>query len=256
MPIAEGIAYAEHRGGPRSTGRPPLLLIHGAGGSRLVWPGAIRRMPGEWVFALDLPGHGRSPAPAEASIEAYADRLQRWMRALSLPPAILIGHSMGGAIALQAALSSSGVAGIGLIASGARLRVEPALLTGLEQRAGYRDLLGRLNQRWFAPRAEAALVELSERRLAQADPAAVVSDFRACDRFDLLDRMGEIRLPALVVCGLQDQMVPEKYCRTLAYRLSGAHLVFVPDAGHMLMLEQPEAVRAALRGFLDREFGG
>lgn len=256
MPIAEGIAYAEHRGGPRSTGRPPLLLIHGAGGSRLVWPGELRRMPGEWVFALDLPGHGRSPAPAEASIEAYTDRLQRWMRALDLPPAVLIGHSMGGAVALQVALSSPRVAGIGLIASGARLRVEPALLAGLEQPDSYRKLLGQLNRRWFAPGAEPALIRLSERRLAEANPAVVAADFQACDRFDVLDRLGELRLPALVVCGLQDQMVPEKYCRTLAYRLAGAHLVFVPDAGHMLVLEQPEAVSTALRGFLEREFGG
>jgi pimeloyl-ACP methyl ester carboxylesterase len=49
-------------------------------------------------------------------------------------------------------------------------------------------------------------------------------------------------------------MVPEKYCRTLAYRIPGAHLEFVPDAGHMVMLEQPEAVTRSLQRFLDREF--
>ncbi len=255
MPIAEGIAYAEHRGGPRSTGRPPLLLIHGAGGSRLVWPGAIRRLPGERVLALDLPGHGRSPAPAEDSIEAYSERLGHWMRALDLPPAVLVGHSMGGAIALQAALDGPGVAGIALVASGGRLRVDPALLAGLRQAAGYRELLRDLNRRWFAPAADPALLQLSERRLAEVDQQVVAADFQACDRFDVLDRLGQVRVPALVVCGLQDQMMPERYCRKLAYGIPGAHLVFVPDTGHMPMLEQPQALVKALRSFLDREFG-
>ena len=254
MPVVEGIAYAEHRGGPRSTGRPPLLLLHGAGGSRLVWPGALRRMDGERVFALDLPGHGRSPGPAEAGIEAYVARLEQWMQQVGLGQAILIGHSMGGAIALQAALSLPAIAGIGLIASGGRLRVDPSLLDGLAQSPGYRQTLRELNRRWFAPQAEAALVRLSEQRLAEAPQGLLAADFLACDRFDVLERLGEVRVPTLVVCGLQDQMVPEKYCRTLAYGIPGAHLEFVPDAGHMLMLEQPQAATRALQRFLDREF--
>jgi pimeloyl-ACP methyl ester carboxylesterase len=254
LPIAEGIAYAEHGGGPRSSGRPPLLLIHGAGGSRLVWPAQLRRLPGARVFALDLPGHGRSPGPVEETIEAYVARLERWMVRLGLGPAILVGHSMGGAIALQAALNLAQVAGIVLLASGGRLRVDPSLLEGLSQSGGYRQTLRDLNRRWFAPQAQATLVRLSEQRLAEAPREVVEADFRACDRFDVLDRLSEVGVPALAVCGLLDQMIPEKYCRTLVYGIARSHLEFVPDAGHMLMLEQPEAVAAAVQRFLEREF--
>jgi pimeloyl-ACP methyl ester carboxylesterase len=254
LPIAEGIAYAEHGGGPRSSGRPPLLLIHGAGGSRLVWPAPLRRLPGSRVFALDLPGHGRSPGPAEETIQAHVARLERWMAQLGLGPVILVGHSMGGAIALQAALSLAQVAGIVLIASGGRLRVDSTLLEGLSHGGGYRQTLRDLNRRWFAPQAQAALLRLSEQRLAEAPREVVEADFRACDRFDVLDRLGEVGVPTLVVCGLLDQMVPEKYCRTLAYGIAGAHLEFVPEAGHMVMLERPEAVAAAVQRFLEREF--
>ena len=181
-------------------------------------------------------------------------RLEQWMRQVDLGPVILIGHSMGGAIALQAALSLPAIAGIGLIASGGRLRVDPSLLDGLTQSSGYRQSLRELNRRWFAPQAEPALVRLSEQRLAEAPPGLLAADFLACDRFDVLERLGELRVPTLVVCGLQDQMVPEKYCRTLAYGIRRAHLEFVPDAGHMVMLEQPEVVTRALQRFLDREF--
>jgi pimeloyl-ACP methyl ester carboxylesterase len=70
----------------------------------------------------------------------------------------------------------------------------------------------------------------------------------------VLDRLGEVSVPTLAVCGLLDQMVPEKHCRTLAYGIARSHLEFVPDTGHMVMLEQPEAVAAAVQRFLEREF--
>lgn len=211
-------------------------------------------MQGERVFALDLPGHGRSTAPLPESIEGHVERLGEWMSQLGLGPAILVGHSMGGAIALQAALLLPGVGGLALVASGGRLRVDPALLEGLSRGDRYHQTLRDLNRRWFAPQAEASLIRRSEQQLLEAPQGLLAADLRACDRFDVLERLSEVSVPTLVVCGLLDQMIPEKYCRTLAYRIPRTHLEFVPEAGHMLMLEQPEAVAGAVRRFLETEF--
>lgn len=255
MPVAAGIAYAEHRGGALKDGHPPLVLIHGAGASRLVWPAQLRRLPGERVLALDLPGHGRSAGAGERSIEAYWSRVAGWMDAIELERAVLAGHSMGGAIALLAALTSSKrIAGLALISTGARLRVDPALLESLSSEQAFRSAADQLNRRWFGDRTPRRTVDLSLRRLTELPQKVVLDDFLASDGFDVMHRLGEINAPTLVLCGLEDQMTPEKYSRYLAYQIRDASLEFVPEAGHMLPLEQPEAVCAAVQRFLKRVF--
>ncbi len=77
-----------------------LLLIHGAGGDHLVWPKEIQRLPGTAVYNLDLPGHGRSAGAGRSSVDDYADVVQEFMELLALQDVTIVGHSMGGAIAL------------------------------------------------------------------------------------------------------------------------------------------------------------
>jgi len=79
--------------------RPPLVLVHGAGGDHLHWPPQLRRLAGCEVYALDLPGHGHSPGAGRNTITAYAQVLNAFADTLALPPFVLAGHSMGGAIA-------------------------------------------------------------------------------------------------------------------------------------------------------------
>ncbi len=88
--------------------RPPLLLIHGAGGTHMHWPAALRRLADWNVYALDLPGHGKSPGPGRDSIAAYCDVVYGVIQALGLERAVLAGHSMGGAIVQEFALHYPG----------------------------------------------------------------------------------------------------------------------------------------------------
>ena len=126
-PITDGIAYS-YSGGATISLAPPLLLIHGSGGDRLHWPPQLRRLDTP-VYGLDLPGHGESPGEGERAIQAYVDHIIRWMSGLEIPQAIWCGHSMGGAIAMTAALASpEQVAGLVLVGTGARLRVSPDIL--------------------------------------------------------------------------------------------------------------------------------
>src|SRR5574341_24760 len=100
MPIIQtnkGILYYA-KNAHFETAKPPLILIHGAGSSHLDWPPELRRMKNYNVLALDLPGHGRSDEQGRTRIEDYAVAVLAFMDAFTLDRAVLVGHSMGGAI--------------------------------------------------------------------------------------------------------------------------------------------------------------
>ncbi|RMD57562.1 alpha/beta fold hydrolase [Candidatus Parcubacteria bacterium] len=158
---------------------------------------------------------------------------------------------MGGAITQWTALHApERLIGIGLVGTGARLRVLPAILTGLETEFGKTiDLIVKYA---FAPGADQTLVDGGREEWLKNRPAVAHGDFVACDRFDVMTRVGEIRLPAAIVVGAQDQLTPVKYARFLADHLPDAELTVVENAGHMVMVEQPAAVTEALQRLVNR----
>ena len=240
--------YAEVHGEDES---PPLVLIHGSGGTRLHWPPDVRRMPAAKVYALDLPGHGKSPGPAAASIEGYVEAIQGWMELMLERPALVAGHSLGGAITLALAKRApEKLAGIALVGSGARLRVHPTILSGSENPAAFPAVVDQIMDWAFGSQAAPRLVQLARRRMLEVPPSVVNADFRACDAFDMIDELETIKLPALLICGSEDRLTPLKYSEFMAARLPAAALEVVPGAGHMVMLEQPAVVAAALAAFL------
>jgi pimeloyl-ACP methyl ester carboxylesterase len=244
------IAYSRSRGG-NPQGLPPLLLIHGAGGSKLNWPGEIRRMPEIDVFSMDLPGHGMSSGRGESSVEGYSSRVRIWMDELENDRWILAGHSMGGAIALTIALQEARrVAAVILVGSGARLRVHPDILELTQSAEGYQTAAGLVTQWSFSERADERLVELSEKQMRQAQPEVVHEDFQACDGFDVMDHLTGIQIPALIICGAEDRMTPVKYSQYLAEQIPNATLKVVEEAGHMVMLERPTIVAKAMGEFV------
>src|SRR2546430_629337 len=101
MPAPHGTYYAGT--GTNAPGAPPLL-VPCSGGSHLDWPGSLRRIAGRRVLTIDLPGHGRSPLPGRQSVTAYAFDVIGLFDTLAIPAAVIVGHSLGGAIAQQLAL--------------------------------------------------------------------------------------------------------------------------------------------------------
>jgi pimeloyl-ACP methyl ester carboxylesterase len=203
------------------------------------------------VIALDLPGHGASPPPASRSVAGYAGAVLGLLDALGLERAAFAGHSMGGAIALSLALDAPArVAALALVGTGARLRVAPAILQGTADPEAYARFADAAGGRAFGSGAGAALRRQHAEGLRALDPAVTHGDFLACDAFDVLARLPEIRAPTLVVCGTEDQLTPPKYARHLCDHIAGARLEMVPGAGHMVMLEAPGRVAGAIDGFL------
>ena len=127
MPLKADIYYRHSSEGDNETS--PVILVHGAGGTHLHWPTQIRRLPGHRVYALDLPGHGKSEGRGNQTIESYCHSIIHWMEDIHLYRGVIVGHSMGGAIALTMAYKfPDRVVALVLIGSGSRLRVTPSIL--------------------------------------------------------------------------------------------------------------------------------
>ncbi len=233
--------------------KPAVVLIHGAGGTHLYWSAEVRRLPGQAVYAPDLPGHGKSGRRGQQSISGYADSIQEWLAALGIHSAVFVGHSMGSAIALTLALDHpQRVIGLVLVGGGAKLKVSPQLIEAVESPSTYLSAVHLVVDWSFSAAAPQKMRELAEKRMAETRPSVLFADFKACNEFDVTDRLEEIQKPTLVLCGAEDKMTPPRYSQYLAEKIADASLVVVPQAGHMVQLEQPRRTLDAIQDFLGR----
>lgn len=238
------------------------LLLHGAGLDDRFWLPVQSCLTSPGV-ALCLPGRGgergRVLGAALRSVASMAAFVAAEVRAAP-GPVVLVGHSLGGAVALEAALMAerdpalrARIAGLVLISTGGRLRVRPEILAmAAEAEAGgtAMEVSG-----WALPEDtpadRRALIAEIERSVP---PGTARADWDAADNFDRLADLGRIgqgrvgqRLAVRVLVGAEDRMTPPKYAAFLAAQIPGAALEVLPGRGHMLPIEAPEAVAAAIR---------
>ncbi|MCX7838145.1 MAG: alpha/beta hydrolase [Anaerolineae bacterium] len=228
-----------------------MVFVHGAGANHLIWGLQVHALADcARAVALDLPGHGRSTLPGRTSIEAYRDVVLGLLDALGFERAVIVGHSMGGAIAQTLALSHPDrVAGLGLVGTGARLRVLPAILNGvLNDLAATARLVIEYS---YAPGMDPEFLRRAEAEFCECPATVIHGDFWACNQFDVMTRLAEIRVPTLIICGRQDRLTPLKYSVYLAQHIPNASLVLIDEAGHSVMIEQPDETSAALHHFIE-----
>ncbi len=228
---------------------PNLVLVHGAGGSRLHWPAELRRIAELTVYTLDLPGHGRSEGDGCKTIAGYTAAVVSFLDGVQINEAVVAGHSMGGAIAQTLTLQHRDrISKLVLIGTGARLRVSPAILEGIP--SNFEEAVDFITEYAWSPGTDPAVKELGREALREAGAKVVLGCFLACHHFDVMENLADIEVPTLVINGTLDALTPLKYAQFLAEKIPDARLVTVSGAGHMVMLERPKEVVQAIREFV------
>jgi pimeloyl-ACP methyl ester carboxylesterase len=230
-----------------------VLYIHGTGCNARVWePHMAAIADAHMPVAIDLPGHGQSAGRGFRGVADYTHFAVELARALGWARFVVVGHSMGGAVALLTALYHADLlGGLVLVDTGARLRVNPALLRGAREAAAAGGAPA-MDRAWaYASGTPQSVVDALQALTAGTDPRVTYADWIADDTFDVMSRVADIRVPTLAVCGAEDRLTPVKYHEFLAAQIPGCRLAIIEGAGHWVFWEQPEAFTRAVRGFLD-----
>lgn len=237
---------------------PAAVLIHGAQQDHSCWTHQA-----DWfaqhefaVLAPDLPGHGQSEGSPLGSIEEVADWIVALLDAAGIQGAVMVGHSMGSLIAIEAALRyPERVSRLVLIGSSVPMPVSPVLLDAA--RHDEAKAAAMVNAFSFATQTQAGEERLSKMRamnlqiMERQKPGVFGCDLNACNAYArAITDLSAINKPVLVLVGDQDRMTPPKASRAIAATIPGSTLVVLKDAGHALMAEQPDAMLDHLRGFL------
>lgn len=248
MPVENGLYYSVSSNGEATD--PTLILIHGAGGTHLGWHSTIRRMPGMKVLAVDLPGHGRSDGSGRHSITDYAHDILDFLFALKLPRVVLAGHSMGGAIAIQAVLEApERFLGLIPVCSGAVCNIPESIVASLSNPSLNADALDWLMDHLVNPMGDKKWVDQTRAVGSNTRQGVLFGDLYACMNFDVQAQCKQIKLPTLVCAATEDRFIPSQHTRQLADNIPGARYVSIPG-GHLLPLENPEALGLEMRRYI------
>ncbi|HEU4753081.1 MAG TPA: alpha/beta fold hydrolase, partial [Armatimonadota bacterium] len=239
---------------------PDLLLVPGLGASTHVWYPQMRALaPLLRVTVVDPRGHGQSGKPAGSySMRLFADDYAALLRQLGIRQAVVAGSSMSSLAAVEmAAAYPELVRGIVLVGGFAALapaaRERMAARAGLAESQGMAPLAEMVPQTAMGAWTHATnpgLVGLFRAIIAANDPAAYATAVRAVAEADVTALLPQVRCPALVLLGEQEQVAPLPYARALKAGLPDADLRVLPRCGHLPFLEQPAEFNAALQEWL------
>jgi pimeloyl-ACP methyl ester carboxylesterase len=220
-----------------------LVFIHGAGGSRMSWQLQLHHFKD--AQAVSLPGHPEGPG--YETIEGYANWVEEYLQTSAGRDLVLVGHSMGGAIAIECALHKLDLKGLVLVGTGARLRVRQDIFSKiLEDYEEAGKFIARLS---VSPNCDPIVAERIAKEMLKVKAKVTYGDFVACNGFDRMAEIGNIHTRALVICGAEDQLTPPKYSQYLHEEIKNSRLAVIPGAGHSVMLEKHREFNEALEVF-------
>jgi len=237
----------------------PLVLIHGLGGNAQTWETQVPQLSRHYqVLTWDVRGHGQSDKPdGDYSAELFASDLAALLGTLSIPSAFVLGHSMGGVIALRFALDFPGLCSA-LIVSSSSAEVNPqatkywqnlaaaVLEKGIETVAFEPS---RLFSKGFVERNPGAVDEFAGKRPVN-EPSCYARAALAMSDYNYNEELGRIRCPTLIIVGNQDVVTPPGGSVKMSRLISGSKLIIFKDCGHVSYVEQPEVFSKAVLDFL------
>jgi len=249
--ITNGIAYLTGDW-PLDPEKSTLVFIHGAGGSSAFWQAQVEGLaPRANTLAIDLPGRGRSIGPGRQKIEDYASAVADFITEINIPDPILCGLSMGGAIAQQVLLDyPNRLKAAILMGTGARMKVAPAFFQSIEE--DYHNFVDWLCKICISKITDSKIVIPFREDVLRCKPEITLGDFRACDRFDVADRIASVKMPVLVVTAEEDKLTPPKFGDFLAKQIENTSRVHIMDAGHIVPMEKPDEINKVIMKFLDQ----
>jgi len=230
-----------------------LVFVHGAGWNAAFWRRQLRYFGGSHsALAFDFPGHDRSGSTEGLrSVTAYAELLAALGDTLELRPFVLVGSGLGGAVAAHfAARHPRRLRGLVLAATPPRFAPPAAAIDVWGE-----VMRGRAGQpfptEFFAPGADFAVMREAWTEQVKTDPRVRYFDLLAFRDCDVGERLGEIRVPTLVVGGAGDQLVAVADVEATHAQVAGSCLAIIAGAGHCVGIEQDESFHGAVADFLE-----
>lgn len=233
---------------PKHDIKNAIVFVHGAGGSHEHWSYQISHLGQNYLsIAVDLPGHGESEGCSYNNIDEYCDFIYDFAERVLGVKFFLAGHSMGGAIAMSFAVRyPDKLNGLILIGTGAKLKVAPAILDAFAAGNKYPDFVKFA----YSNNASNEIISQARREMDNTDAQVYYNDFSACNNFDIMEQLHNIKTPVLILGASEDQLTPLKYSEYLLKNMSNSQMHIIEQAGHMIMLEKPDETNILIDNFI------
>jgi pimeloyl-ACP methyl ester carboxylesterase len=248
-------------------GRPPIVLVHGFGCAHTDWDAQVAHLaPHHQTITVDLRGHGASPGtPDECSIEQHGADVAEIMNTLNLPAAMLVGHSMGCRVAIEAALQvRARVAGVVLIDGS---QFAPAMEAILRETFAMPNGMAALARNWFqemfTAKSDPAVIAASQARvgrLSRQIGEKMLTDLVRYDVGRLSTALTELRAPVMAIQTTYSNEKRERrsmgrgqttpYLEMLHAHIPSVRIEIIPDTGHFPQIDEPDQTNAMIDDFI------
>ena len=228
-----------------------VVFVHGACENSSFWNHQKVLSDRYRIITLDLPGHGTSePVEGEILIKNYSDVVSEFVAKTCPEKAVLVGHSMGGAIALLNLIEHrDNLKGAVIVSAGAKLGVLPSIREGL--RARFEETVKSVvGPRQFSSKTNLDTIRFVTNEILKCKSYVAASDYDACNSFDVRQKLRSINLPVLIMVGEEDKMTPVPSSTYLKDNIPKAKIVILRDASHLPMIERPADFNRHLNEFL------
>jgi pimeloyl-ACP methyl ester carboxylesterase len=222
-----------------------MIFIHGAGLNASIWDHQMQAFPEAYFPTLK-----RTPTD-HPSVHDFTEYIASYIEDKGIEPTILIGHSLGGGIALDCALLHPHIVkALVLVSASPQFRVPQKLLdlilTDLDA------FIQTIMDMGFHGDVSSEAKNQFNQAMKSTGAQSVYHDYRCANGFDIEDRIHEITIPTLILAPAEDHMLPLVIPTSLSEKIKGSSLHIIEGAGHMVILEKPDVVNTKIASFIDQ----